>query len=37
VVIVGNKVTLKSLLPEIIVTVRVSGFQPELGMDTTTM
>lgn len=34
---VGNKVTLKSLLPDTTVTVRVSGFHPELGTDTTTM
>jgi hypothetical protein len=34
---VGNSVTLKSLLPALMLTVRVSGFQPELGMDTTTL
>jgi hypothetical protein len=37
VVTVGNNVTLRSLLPETIVTVRVSGFQPLLGIATTTV
>src|SRR5438552_1740552 len=33
----GSRVTLRSLFPETIVTVRVSGFHPEFGIDTTTM
>src|SRR6266550_3780393 len=33
----GNKVTLRSLLPDTMVTVRVSGFQPELATATTTV
>jgi hypothetical protein len=33
----GSSVTLRSLLPLMIVTLRVSGFHPELGMDTTTL
>jgi hypothetical protein len=32
----GSKVTLRSLFPETMVTVRESGFQPELGIETTT-
>jgi hypothetical protein len=32
----GNNVTLRSLLPETIVTVRVSVFQPLFGIATTT-
>jgi hypothetical protein len=34
---IGSKVTLRSLLPDTISTVRVSGFHPELGMATTTV
>src|SRR6516225_2093352 len=37
VVRVGSRVTLRSLLPDTTVTVRVSGFHPELGMETTTV
>jgi len=33
---VGSNVTLRSLFPETIVTVRESGLQPELGIETTT-
>lgn len=36
VVTVGSKVTLRSLLPETMVTVRVSGFHPEFGTRTVT-
>jgi hypothetical protein len=34
---IGNKVTLRSLLPEATSTVRVSGFQLEFGTETTTV
>src|SRR6476469_1057099 len=34
---VGSNVTLRSLLPATMVTVRVSGFHPEFGMLTTTV
>jgi hypothetical protein len=34
---VGSSVTLKSLFPDTIVTVRVSGFHPENGTDTVTL
>ena len=33
----GSKVTLRSLLPEATSTLRVSGFQVELGMETITV
>jgi len=33
----GSNVTLRSLLPETTSTVRVSEFQPEFGMETTTV
>jgi hypothetical protein len=34
---VGSRVTLRSLLPDTTSTVRVSGFHPEFGMETTTV
>jgi hypothetical protein len=33
----GSNVTLRSLLPAVISTVRVSAFQPDFGMATTTL